>query len=98
ADEERALFEIAFLGGLDKQRHPELAEAGAGLYDTMVPVARRIVADPDSAFGLFTRVAAAAHGLALFVQQDMLPAGLNNREHAEQQAACTARALVRDAI
>lgn len=96
AGEERALFEIAFLAGLDKERHPELARAGAELYDTMMPVARRVVADPDWAFGLFTRVAAAAHGLALFVQQDMLPAGLNSRENAEQQAARTAHALVKD--
>ncbi len=37
AAEERALFDITFLAGLDKSRHPELAKAGKNLFDMLVP-------------------------------------------------------------
>jgi AcrR family transcriptional regulator len=94
AAEERALFDITFLAGLDKTRHPELAEAGTALYDAVMPVTGRIVADPEAALGLLVRIAAAAHGLALFLQQDMLPGPWDSLAAAEEQAARTAYALV----
>jgi hypothetical protein len=50
AAEERALFDITFLAGLDKSRHPELADAGTTLYDDLTPVAGRIAEDRESAF------------------------------------------------
>lgn len=94
AAEERALFEITFLAGLDKARHPELVEAGTALFDLVVPIAARITMSPDSAFDLIVRIAASAHGLALFSQQHMLPPGQNTLAAAEARAARTARALV----
>ena len=93
AAEERALFDITFLAGLDKGRHPELAAAGQGLHDDVMPVTSRIAPTPEGAFDLLVQVAAAAHGLALFQQQDMLPAPWNAQSSVEDQAARTARAL-----
>ncbi|MEG8278736.1 TetR/AcrR family transcriptional regulator [Streptomyces sp. AHA2] len=93
AAEERALFDITFLAGIDKSRHPELARAGSGLHEDLMPVTGRLAPDQDSAFELLVQVAAAAHGLALFQQQDMLPGTWNSRDRVEAQAARTARAL-----
>lgn len=94
AAEERALFDITFLAGLDKSRHPELAAAGKNLFDMLVPIAGRVTPDQDTALDLLTRIAAAAHGLALFLQQGMLPAGRDHLAQATHQAAHCARALV----
>jgi len=93
AAEERALFDITFLAGIDKSRHPELARAGTGLHDDLMPVTSHLAPDPDEAFELLVQIAAAAHGLALFQQQDMLPASWNTRSSVEDQAARAARAL-----
>ncbi|MFG2302456.1 TetR/AcrR family transcriptional regulator [Actinacidiphila glaucinigra] len=94
AAEERALFDITFLAGLDKGRHPELAQAGAALHDDLMPVTSRLTGAPEAAFGLLVRVSAAAHGLALFLQQDMLPGTWNTLATVEAQAALAAHALV----
>ncbi|MEU3986154.1 TetR/AcrR family transcriptional regulator [Streptomyces sp. NPDC026672] len=94
ATEERALFDITFLAGLDKGRHPELARAGRELFDMMVPVAQRVTGDEGTALELLVRIAAAAHGLALFLQQDMLPTGRNTLAEAGRQASRSAHALV----
>ncbi|MEU7100561.1 TetR/AcrR family transcriptional regulator [Streptomyces longwoodensis] len=93
AIEERALFDITFLAGLDKTRHPDLAGAGALLHEDLTPVIRRITGDPDTALDLLVHVAAAAHGLALFHQQDMLPGARSAPQWAEEQAAGAARIL-----
>ncbi|WP_432826913.1 hypothetical protein [Dactylosporangium sp. CA-092794] len=42
---------------------------------------------------LFIDVAAAAHGLALFLQQHLLPAGRDTAGAAQARAAAVARAL-----
>ncbi len=93
AVEERALFDITFLAGLDKSRHPELARAGAVLHDDLMPVTGRIAPGADDAFELLVQVAAAAHGLALFQQQDMLPGLWSTPSSVEEQAARATRAL-----
>ncbi|MEU7767777.1 TetR/AcrR family transcriptional regulator [Nocardia sp. NPDC049190] len=93
AIEERALFDITFLAGLDKTRHPELARAGSVLHDDLTPVTSRITGAAESALDLLIQVATAAHGLALFHRQDMLPGARNSSAWAEDRAARTAHAL-----
>ncbi|MER5885402.1 TetR/AcrR family transcriptional regulator [Streptomyces sp. NPDC001941] len=98
AAEERALFEITFLAGLDKGRHPGLATAGGSLTEDLLPVANRITGEPGSAFDLLVRVAAAAHGQALFLLQEMMPGPKNTLAWAEEQAVRTARELATAAV
>ncbi|MGV9457162.1 TetR/AcrR family transcriptional regulator [Streptomyces sp. NPDC003635] len=93
AAEERALFDIAFLAGLDTDRHPELAAAGTALHDDLMPVTSLLTANPTEAFDLLVQVAAAAHGLALFQQQGMLPAPWSGPRSVAEQAARAARTL-----
>lgn len=93
AAEERALFDITFLAGLDTGRHPELAAAGTVLHDDLMPVTSLLTATPTEAFDLLVQVAAAAHGLALFQQQGMLPSPWNTPRSVTEQAARAARAL-----
>ncbi|MCX5281043.1 TetR/AcrR family transcriptional regulator [Streptomyces sp. NBC_00198] len=95
AAQERALFDITFLAGLDTAHHPGLAAAGSALHDDLLPVVSRLAPDPEAAFGLLLRVAAAAHGLALFLQQGMLPGHWNTPAAVEAQAADAARSLAR---
>ncbi|QXE34732.1 TetR/AcrR family transcriptional regulator [Streptomyces sp. GMY02] len=94
AAEERALFDITFLAGLDKSRHPKLAKAGTDLFDTLMPITGQLTTDPTAAFDLLVRIAAAAHGFALFLQQNMLPTGQNSLPEAETRAARTAHAII----
>jgi AcrR family transcriptional regulator len=94
AAEERPLFDITFSAGLDKSRHPELVAAGNGLLGTLLPIARRITCDEAVAFDLLVRIASAAHGLALFLQQGILGADQDSLPAAEERAARTARAIV----
>ncbi|MEU8951469.1 TetR/AcrR family transcriptional regulator [Streptomyces sp. NPDC048489] len=93
AIDERALFAVAFLSGLDKVRHPELAAAGAALHDDLMPVTSRIAGDEEAGLDLLVQVAAAAHGLALFHLEQMLPGARNSMTWVEEQAGCAARAL-----
>jgi hypothetical protein len=46
AAEERALFDITFLAGLDTGRHPELAAAGTALHDALMPVTSLLTTTP----------------------------------------------------
>jgi hypothetical protein len=94
ATEERALFDITFSAGLDKSRHPELAAAGNALLGTLLPIASRITSDQTAAFDLLVRIASAAHGLALFLQQGILGADQDSLPATEERAARTARAIV----
>jgi len=81
------------MAGLDKSRHPELARAGSALHGDLMPVTSQIAPDADEAFELLVKVAATAHGLVLFWQQDMLPGHWNTWSSVEEQAADAARAL-----
>jgi hypothetical protein len=93
AAEERALFDITFLAGLDTGRHPELAAAGTALHDALMAVTSLLTTTPAQAFDLLVQVPAAAHGLALFQQQGMLPSPWNTPQSVAEQAARAARAL-----
>lgn len=97
ATEERALFDIAFGAGLDKAEHPELTAAGTALHDLLMPVARRVVPSDAAAFDLIVSVAAAAHGLAIYLQQGIWHTESEPLAAAERRAECMARALVKQA-
>jgi AcrR family transcriptional regulator len=96
AAQEPALFDVTFFAGLDKSRHPELAEAGDALSATLTPIARRIAPDEQAAFDLLLRIASAAHGLAVFLRQGLFGVRGDALEETAARAAHTARALVAD--
>lgn len=95
AAEEPALFDITFHAGLDKSRFPELASAGGEVFDLLLPVARLLAPDEDRAFDLLLRVAAAAHGFAVFLRQGLFGVGSGVLADTERKAAHTAQAILR---
>ncbi|MEU9959819.1 TetR/AcrR family transcriptional regulator [Streptomyces sp. NPDC050982] len=93
AAEEPALFDVTFHAGLDKSRFAELASAGDEVARLLLPVARQLTSTPDAAFDLLLRIAAAAHGLAVFLRQGLFGAGNAALSDTEEKAARTARAI-----
>ncbi len=93
AAEEPALFDVTFNAGLDKSRHAELASAGDRVAGLLLPVARQLAPAPDAAFDLLLRIAAAAHGLAVFLRQGLFGMAGAALSDTEERAARTARAI-----
>jgi len=91
---EPALFDVTFYAGLDKTRHPELAAAGDALLETLMPIARALAPGEDAAFDLLLRVAAAAHGLSVFLRQGLFGVGVDALDETADRAARSAHALV----
>jgi AcrR family transcriptional regulator len=89
ATEERALFEVTFAAGLDKSRYPDLETAGAGVLAVLLPPAARL--RPSDPHGLVLDVAAAAHGLAVFLLEGVFPA--EAAASVQDRAALLARAI-----
>ncbi|MDH6612492.1 hypothetical protein M2164_008127 [Streptomyces sp. SAI-208] len=92
-----ALFDITFNAGLDKSRFPDLAAAGDQVARLLLPVSGRPAEDRDAAFDLLLRVAAAAHGLAVFLRQGLFALGDEALTDTEDRAARTARYIARKA-
>ncbi|HWG24076.1 TetR/AcrR family transcriptional regulator [Actinospica sp.] len=103
AAEEPALFDITFSAGLDKSRFAELSAAGDEVSELLLPIVRRLApagdtdtdTDGDAALDLLLRVAASAHGLAVFLRQGLFGIGRGALADTEEKAARTARAIVR---
>ena len=95
AAEKPALFDITFNAGLDKSRFPDLAAAGDEVARLLLPVAGRLAPSQDAAFDLLLRVAAAAHGLAVFLRQGLFGVGSGALTDTEEKAARTARDIAR---
>jgi AcrR family transcriptional regulator len=93
---EPALFDVTFYAGLDKARHPELAAAGDAVLAVVLPAARELVPDEQGAFDLLLRVAAAAHGLAVFLRQGLFGVTGDALDETADRAARTARAIAGD--
>jgi hypothetical protein len=89
-----ALFDVTFYAGLDKARHPELAAAGDEVLAVVLPAARELAPDEQGALDLLLRVAAAAHGLAVFLRQGLFGVSGDALEETAARAARTARAIV----
>ncbi|MGX1673304.1 hypothetical protein [Streptomyces sp. NPDC055400] len=87
------MFDVTFNAGLDKSRFAELATAGDEVARLLLPVARQLASDPDAAFDLLLRIAAAAHGLAVFLRQGLFGVGSAVLSDTEEKAARTARAI-----
>jgi len=96
AVDEPALFDVTFYAGLDKARHPELATAGDAVLAVVLPAAREIATDEQAAFDLLLRVAAAAHGLAVFLRQGLFGISGDALDETADRAARTARAILAD--
>jgi AcrR family transcriptional regulator len=96
AAQQPALFDVTFYAGLDKDRHPELGAAGDAVLATVLPAARAAAADEQAAFDLLLRVAAAAHGLAVFLRQGLFGVSGDIVDETADRAARTARAIVTD--
>jgi AcrR family transcriptional regulator len=93
AFDERALFQVTFAAGLDKSAYPELTVAGEAVLDVLRALAAKLRQAPDEALDLALTVAAAAHGLSVFLLEDVFgdpPAALGA---TRERAATTARAL-----
>jgi AcrR family transcriptional regulator len=103
AAEQPALFDVTFYAGLDKSRHPELAEAGDLLLATLLPVAARVAPyepdepDESAAFDLLLRISSAAHGLAVFLRQGLFGIEPDALDETAERAARTARAIITSA-
>ncbi|XVV39155.1 TetR/AcrR family transcriptional regulator [Streptomyces sp. CA-100214] len=95
AAEEPALFDVTFNAGLEKSRFAELATAGDEVARLLLPVARQLASTPETAFDLLLRVAAAAHGLAVFLRQGLFGVGDAALSDTAEKAARTARAITR---
>jgi AcrR family transcriptional regulator len=94
AAQEPALFDVTFYAGLDKARHPELAAAGDAVLATVLPAARAAAVDDQAALDLLLQVAAAAHGLAVFLRQGLFRVSGDALDETADRAARTARAIV----
>lgn len=95
AAEEPALFDVTFHAGLDKSQFAKLATAGDQVARLLLPRAQELASTPDAAFDLLLRIAAAAHGLAVFLRQGLFGAGNAVLSDTEEKAARTARAITR---
>jgi AcrR family transcriptional regulator len=93
AAQEPALFDVTFYAGLDKARHPELAAAGDAVLATVLPAARAAATDEQAALDLLLQVAAAAHGLAVFLRQGLFGVSGDALDETADRAARTARAI-----
>jgi AcrR family transcriptional regulator len=94
AAQEPALFDVTFYAGLDKARHPELAAAGDAVLAAVLPAAREAAPDEQAAVDVLLRVAAAAHGLAVFLRQGLFGVSGDVLDETADRAARTARAIV----
>ncbi|MEY9854558.1 AcrR family transcriptional regulator [Catenulispora sp. GAS73] len=94
AAEQPAFFDVTFYAGLDKSRHPELAEAGDLLLAALLPLAVSVAPDEAAAFDLLLRISSAAHGLAVFLRQGLFGVEADALDETAERAARTARAII----
>jgi AcrR family transcriptional regulator len=98
AVERKAMFEVLFGAGLDKQRYPQLAASAGRIVEALVTVTRRLTPDgsDEHAWALVQAMVALAQGHATLLLDGAsgTPAPEVVDTAAEQAAAAT-RALVR---
>ncbi|MGI5152543.1 TetR/AcrR family transcriptional regulator [Plantactinospora sp. CA-294935] len=90
----KALFDITFAAGLNKQRHPDLGRAGDRVLHLLSQPAGRLVHDPDEALDLVHGVGATAHGFAALLAEGVFGDPDEALESTTRRARRTARKLV----
>ncbi|MEO3926598.1 TetR/AcrR family transcriptional regulator [Micromonosporaceae bacterium B7E4] len=90
----KALFDITFAAGLDKQLHPDLGRAGDRVLHLLGQPAGQLVGDPDEALDLVHAVAATAHGFAAFLAEGVFGDPDEALETTTRRARRAARKLV----
>ncbi|GAA5194253.1 TetR/AcrR family transcriptional regulator [Rugosimonospora acidiphila] len=90
----RALFDITFATGLDKQLYPELGRAGDRVLELLREPAARLVRDPAGALDLIHAVGATAHGFAAFLAEGIFGDPAGALEPTKRRARDAARRLV----
>ena len=94
AGDQPALFQTLVGAGLDKNRYPEIEEAGRrGIQAFMSPAAALLPGDATAAARLASAVAATAHGHAVLLLDGVFGQGEPAAELAAAQAAAAALAL-----
>ncbi len=96
AHEQRALFQaLAGSGGLDKDRHPEIARAAQPISTAFLsPAAELTGGDQAAAARLVSVIVATAHGHAMLLLDGTFGPGQEAAEAAARQAATAALALI----
>ena len=67
AIEERALFEIIHLAGIDKSKYPEVVAAQQSGYLAVIELTADVRDDPQAAASVLNSVVIVAHGVAMFL-------------------------------
>lgn len=98
AVDQRAMFEVLFGAGLDKQRYPQLAASAGRVVEVLLAVARRLTPDgsDEHAWALFQAMVALSQGHATLLLDSASGAPAPDVvDAAAEQAAAATRALVR---
>jgi AcrR family transcriptional regulator len=95
AGQNRSMFELLFLGGLDKRLHPEIADAERPLTDVLTETVNALAASDQAATELATAAEAAAHGFAMLMLDGDFGHGAAVVEMTARRAAGTTIALVK---
>ncbi|GAA1898324.1 TetR/AcrR family transcriptional regulator [Asanoa iriomotensis] len=93
AAENRALFEITFGAGLEKQRYPSLAAAGDRVLALLRGPAARLVDGTAAQDDLIHTIGATAHGFAVFLAEGILGDPTTTLEATKRRARAAARKL-----
>jgi AcrR family transcriptional regulator len=93
AAENKALFEITFSAGLEKQRYPELARAGDRLLELLRGPAAGLVDGTAAQDDLIHTIGAVAHGFAAFLSEGILGDPVTALARTTRRAGDAARKL-----
>lgn len=93
AFEELALFQVTFAAGLDKSDYPELTDAGEAVLAVLRAPAGELRSTPEDALELVLTVAAAAHGLSVFLLEGVFGDASAAVDATRARAAEVARAI-----
>ncbi|MCS5719379.1 TetR/AcrR family transcriptional regulator [Herbiconiux sp. CPCC 205763] len=93
AAEERALFEIIHLAGLDKRRYPDVVAAQQSGYRAMLELTREARDDELAAMSVLNSVVIGSHGVAMFLLDSITQPTTENIGLAMREASRIARLI-----